>query len=248
MKKMHLFVVILGVTLPWLSSCASMSSMIGKTTYDPASYGTAALIETASSPKSVTSDAVAAAKQLAKRNLTEAEGRSLLDALLAQQNWKVRVALLQTMAEKQLVYLRDDLAAYALDPPDSESAVESGVTVMALTADQQQALKFAGKLLLQGKYPAQRARAARLVANAFPEYAERLFIKALETENSASAATLMCEFLAQKGTEASLSVLDGIANNVTRVYQPDRHLDVKTTAESVRAAAVRGVERLRAQN
>ena len=101
--------------------------------------------------------------------------------------------------------------------------------------------------MLKGTYAAQRARAARLIANAFPEYAERLFIKALETETSASAATLMCEFLAQQGTDKSLPVLDEIANNVTRVYQPDRHLDVKTTAESVRAAAVRGVERLRAQ-
>ncbi|HOR77705.1 MAG TPA: hypothetical protein PLG04_02725 [Anaerolineaceae bacterium] len=228
------------------ASCASMSSMIGKTTYDPASYGTAALIETASSPKSVTSDAVAAARQLAKRNLTEEEGLKLRDALLAQGNWKVRVALLQTMAEKQMTYLRDDLAEYAMEAPDAETAVQAGVTVMALTSDQEKALKFAGTLLIKGLYPAQRARAARLIANTFPEYAERLFIKALEDETSASAATLMCEFLAQKGTEKSLPVLDGIANDVARIYQADKYLDnVKTTSESVRAAAVRGAERLR---
>jgi hypothetical protein len=56
----------------------------------------------------------------------------------------------------------------------------------------------------------------------------------------------MCEFLAQKGTEKSLPVLDGIANDVARIYQADKYLDnVKTTSESVRAAAVRGAERLR---
>ena len=246
MKKTCLFAVGLAVALPWLTSCASMSSMIGKTTYDPASYGTTALIETASSPKSVTSDAVAAARQLAKRNLTEADGAKLMDALLSQKNWKVRVALLQTMAEKQMTYLRDSLAEYALEAPDAETAVAAGVTVMALTADQVEALKFVGGLLLKGTYAAQRARAARVIANAFPEYAERLFIKALETETSASAATLMCEFLAQKGTEKSLPVLDGIANDVARIYQADKYLDnVKTTSESVRAAAVRGAERLR---
>lgn len=228
-----------------LTSCASMSSIIGKTTYDPASYGTEALIETARSPKSVNSDAIAAAKQLAKRTLTEEDGRALYAALLEQKSWKVRVALLQTMAEKQMTYLRDDLAAYALEASDPETAVESGITVMALTTDQVAALKFAGKLLLEGIYPAQRARAARLIANAFPEYAERLFIKALEDETSASAATLMCEFLAQKGTEKSFPVLKEIANNITRVYQTDKYLDVKTTSESVRAAAVRGTERFR---
>lgn len=227
------------------ASCASMSSLVGRTTYDPASYGTRALIETVRSPKSVTSDAVAAARQLADRNLTEEEGAQLLDALLGHGNRKVRVALLQTMAAKDMRYLRNDLAKFAMDAPDAESAVEAAVTVMLLTDDQMEALKFVGRLLLQGKYPAQRARAARLIANAFPEYAERLFIKALDEETSASAATLMCEFLAQKGTVKSLPVLDGIANNVTRIYQTDNYLEVKTTSESVRAAAVRGAERLR---
>mgnify|MGYP001269077846 FL=1 len=41
-------------------------------------------------------------------------------------------------------------------------------------------------------------------------------------------------------------MLDGIANDVARIYQADKYLDnVKTTSESVRAAAVRGAERLR---
>ncbi len=247
MKNQWLKSLTMGLVVLSSASCASMSSLIGKTTYDPASYGTAALIETASSPKSVTSDAVAAARQLSKRNLTEEDGAKLLDALLTQRNWKVRVALLETMANKQMTYLRDELAEYALEAPDPETAVQAGVTVMALTSDQEKALKFASGLLSKGLYPAQRARAARLIANAFPEYAEPLFIKALEDETSASAATLMCEYLAQKGTENSFPVLEEIANNVTRIYQTDKYLDVKTTSESVRAAAVRGVERLRAQ-
>lgn len=247
MKRAYVVTVCLPLVSLLVSSCSTVSNLVGKPTYDPASYGTGALIDTIQSPESNSTDAAAAAKQLAQRNLSEAEGRELMDTLLALKNWKVRVALLQTMATKQMTYLREDLAAYAMEAPDSESAVEAAVTVVALTSDQLAAAKFAGKLLLQGTYPAQRARAARLIANTFPEYAEKLFIKALEKETSASAATLMCEYLAQKGGSASLPVLDGIANDVTRIYQTDNFLDVKTTSESVRAAAVRGAERLRGQ-
>ena len=226
-------------------SCASMSSMVGKATYDPTSYGTGALIQTVASPESVTSDAVAAARELANRNLTGKDGAQLMEALLSQKNAKVRVALLQTMAARQMTFLRNDLKKYALDAPDPQSAVEAGVTVMSLMEDQAEALKFSAAMLLKGLYPAQRARAARLIANAFPEYAEQLFIRALKDETSASAATLMCEYLAQKGTSKSLPILNDIANDITRVYQADKYLDnVKTSADSVRAAAVRGVERL----
>ena len=246
MKKVIMFAVGMPI-VSLLVSCASISNMMGKPTYDPSSYGTGALIETIRSPKSVASDATAAANQLAKRSLTEEEGHELMAALLELRSSKPRVALLQTMAAKQMTYLRDNLVDYALDAPDPDTAVQAGVTVMELTSDQAEAMKFAARLLLEGTYDAQRARAARLIAAAFPEQAERLFIKSLDKETSASAATLMCEFLAQKGTSASLPVLDGIANNVTRVYHADNYLDVKTTSESVRAAAVRGAERLRGQ-
>lgn len=245
MKRVWVFSAVLPLVPLLFASCATMSNLVGKPTYDPSSYGTAALIETVRSPQSVTSDATAAAKQLAQRTLSEEEGRELMDVLQENKNWKVRVALLQTMAAKHMTYLREDLAAYALEAPDSETAVAAATTVVELTSDQVEVLRFSTKLLIASAYPAARARSARLIADAFPEYAERVFVKALDEETSASSATLMCEFLAQKGSSECLPVLDEIANNVTRVYQIDNYLGVKTTSESVRAAAVRGSERLK---
>jgi hypothetical protein len=227
-----------------LSACATMNDLVGKSSYDPASYGTKALLSMVASADSTASDAAAAAKELANRRLTEEEGRQLFQALQAQPKEKVRVAILKTIAAKQLDYLREPVVAYALKAPDEDTAVEAAVTAIALTTEQEDALKSAAGFLLKGKFPAQRARAAKLVATTFPEYAERLFVRALEKETSASAATLMCEFLAQKGSPACLPTLESIANDVGRKYEADKWLGVKTDSESVRAAAVRGVERL----
>ena len=231
-----------------LTSCATMTAnmtnLVGKSSYDPSSYGTKALLATVANPDSTSSDATAAAKELVNRRLTEEDGQQLFAALQKQSKEKVRVEILRTIAAKQLTYLRPSVASYALKAPDEESGVEASVTAIALTSEPADALKTAAAFLLKGPYAAQRARAARLVATSFPEYAERLFVKALDKETSASAATLMCEFLAQKGSRACLPTLEEIANNVTQKYKADKHLGVKTDAESVRAAAVRGVERL----
>lgn len=227
-----------------LASCATMSDWVGKSSYDPSSYGTKALLETVGSPDSTGSDAAAAAAELANRRLTEEEGQQLFGFLKTQKKLKVRLVILQTIAAKQLTYLRNPVAAYALKAPDDDTGVEAAVTAIALTTDPEEALKISAAFLLKGPYAAQRARAARLIATTFPDSAERLFIRALKTETSASAATLMCEFLAQKGSYDSLPTLEAIANDVTKEYKADKWLEVKTDSDSVRAAAVRGVERL----
>ena len=249
MKKTVLFQGLAGLACAlWLTSCATMSAnmtnLVGKSSYDPASYGTKALLATVADPDATSSDAAAAAKELVNRRLTEEEGQQLFAALRKQPKEKVRVEILKTIAAKQLTQLRTSVASYALKAPDENTGVEASVTAIALTSEPADALKTAAAFLLKGPYAAQRARAARLVATSFPEYAERLFVKALEKETSASAATLMCEFLAQKGSPACLPTLEEIANNVTKKYKADKHLGIKTDADSVRAAAVRGVERL----
>lgn len=227
-----------------LMGCASMTDLVGKSSYEPASYGTKALLNMVASSESTGSDAAAAAKELATRRLTEEDGQQLFEALQNQQKEKVRVAILKTIAAKQLDYLREPVASYALTAPDEDTAVEASVTAIALTTEPSDALKSAAAFLLKGKFAAQRARAAKLIATSFPEYAERLFVRALEKETSASAATLMCEYLAQKGSPSCLPTLEDIANDVGKKYQADKWLGVKTDSESVRAAAVRGVERL----
>lgn len=245
MKTTRIVAFCLPVALLMSVSCGTLSNLIGKPTYDPASYGTTALIQTVRSPKSNSSDSTTAARQLALRNLSEKEGRELMTALVEHKDWRTRVALLKTMQAKQMTYLRDELAAYSLKAPDAETAVEASATVVALTADSTEALTFSTALLMNGKYPEVRARSARLITTNFPESAEEIFSDALKNETSASAATFMCEFLAQKGSAKSLQLLDEIANNVNRQFKADNLLGVKTSAESVRAAAVRGAERLR---
>ena len=64
-----------------LTSCASMSNLVGKSSYDPASYGTKALLTTVADPDSTASDAAAAAKELKNRRLTEDDGQQLFAAL-----------------------------------------------------------------------------------------------------------------------------------------------------------------------
>lgn len=227
-----------------LASCATMSDLVGKSSYDPSSYGTKALLETVASEDSTASNAAAAAQELANRRLSPEEGQQLFNALKTQKKEKVRIAILQTISAKQLTYLCKPVAAYALKAPDDDTGVEAAVTAVSLTSDPDEALKMAAAFLLKGPYAAQRARAARLIATTFPGAAEKLFIQALKTETSASAATLMCEYLAQKGTPDSLPTLEAIANDVGKKYEADKWLGVKTDADSVRAAAVRGVERL----
>ncbi len=247
MKNISVLRACFSIAVLGLCSCATVRNITGKPSFDPASYGTTALIQTVRSPSSNSSDATAAARQLARRAMTEQEGRELMAALRRLKHGKARVAVLETMASLNMTYLREELVEYAQNPPDSASAVAAASTVVALTDSPRDVLRFAADILINGSFPAQRARSARLVATGFPEYAERLFIRALDKETSASAATLMSEFLAQKGTDRSLSILTEIANNVNRRYQADNHLGVKTDADSVRSAAVRGVERIRVE-
>lgn len=245
MKKQFMFISAGALVCGLLVSCKTMSMITGNPSYDPSTYGTAALMETIGSTESTTGDSEGAAKELAKRKLSKTDGQTMLGLLKDQKNRKTRLALLRTMAAQNMTYLRDDLVAYVPTAPDAETATEAAMTVVALTADSAAAFDFAKTTLLTGAFPQLRARAARLLAGSFPTEAESLFIQALDKETSASAATFMCEFLAQKGGSASFEILDKIGNDVTRPYQTDEFLGVKTTAETVRAAAVRGAERLR---
>jgi hypothetical protein len=245
MKKQFMFVFAGMLVCCLLMSCKTISGVMGKPSYDPSTYGTEALIETIRSTKSTGGDSEGAAKELANRKLSRTDGQTLLGLLQDQKNRKTRLALLKTMVAQNMTYLRDDLAAYISKAPDAATATEAAMTVVAFTEDAGAALAFTKTTLLEGAFPELRARSAKLLAGSFPAEAESLFIQALEKETSASSATFMCEFLAQKGGSGSFEILKKIANDVTRPYQTDNYLGVKTTTETVRAAAVRGAERLR---
>ena len=71
-----------------LTSCATltanMTNLVGKSSYDPASYGTKALLTTVANPDATSSDAIAAAKDLVNRRLTDEEGQQLFEAVEKQ--------------------------------------------------------------------------------------------------------------------------------------------------------------------
>lgn len=240
-KHLLMHLVLLPVCLG-MCSCATLTD---KPSYNPMAYGTGALLNTVASEKSSSCDARGAAQELADRKLSESDGRILMKSLCTQKHGAVRVAILKTMLSQQMSYIYPDLVEYLSSAPDPETGIEAASTAVALAPDADAVMQLSKGLLLNGKFPEIRARAANLIASNFADQAEPLFIQALNKETSASAATFMCEYLAQKGTKASYAILDNIANDVMRKYDIDKFLGVKTTAETVRAAAVRGAERFR---
>jgi len=228
-----------------LTMCSCLKTLMGKPTYDPSTYGTAALLDTVRSGQSSASDAEAAAQELGKRKLSEADGYALIGALKGQQHRKARVAILQTITTHKMTFLFKDLAVYSLKVPDAETGVEAAMAVVALAPGADTVLAYSKAMLVKAQFAEVRARAARLIVTSFADNAEPLFIKAVENEKSASAATFMCEYLAQKGSAESADILNRIANDVNRIYETDSYLGTKTTSETVRGAAVRGSERFR---
>jgi hypothetical protein len=63
----------LALVVGTLAGCKSTDVMVWKPTYDPATYGTQALMRTVKDADRPKRDAIAAAKELAKRTLTESE-------------------------------------------------------------------------------------------------------------------------------------------------------------------------------
>ncbi len=228
-----------------LIMCSCSTTLTGRPTYDASTYGTSALLDMVSSTQSSAGDAEAAAKELAKRKMTAADGAKLLSALQIQPHRKARVALLKTITTQGMTCLYGGLVTYSSAAPDAETAIETATTVVSLAPNEEAVFEYSKATLLTAKFSEVRSRAARLIVSNFPDRAEPIFIQALGQEKSASAATYMCEYLAQKGSSSSFTILNSIANDVARTFEADSYLGTKTTSETVRGAAVRGAERLR---
>ncbi len=181
-----------------LTMCSCLKTLMGKPTYDPTTYGTTALLDAIRSGQSSAGDAEAAAQELARRKLSEEDGYALMGALKGQQHRKARVAIIKTIKTQKLNFLFKDMAIYSTTAPDAETGIEAAMAVVALAPGADSVLAYARGMLVKAKYGEVRARAARLIVTSFADHAEPLFIKALESEKSASAATFMCEFLAQR--------------------------------------------------
>jgi hypothetical protein len=218
--------------------------MVWKPTYDPATYGTQALMRTVKDADRPKRDAIAAAKELAKRTLTERDGRALLAILQSTASHKVQVAILETMKAQRMTYLKADLKAYQSQLNHADSAAAGAATIAALMDSEVETLKFMQTLLVRSKFSNVRARAARLLAS-YEGEAEAVFNMVLVREPSASTATIICKTLGDYGGSSSLPVLREVANAVDRVFTAEKHLGEKATSETVRAAAVSAIEAIR---
>jgi hypothetical protein len=231
-----------------LSSCATLEGWLSsgeKPTYDPETYGTGALIEVLLEPKRSEADAMLAARTLAGRSMGKPDGMALMRAVRIQPYEQVRLEVLNTIGTHQLSYLYPHLMSYVLEAEEPQTAVRALDAAASILKQDDPLYEDLSRLLLTAQKPEIRARAGMQLTKRFPYEAEPELIKSLETETSASVAAMLTEYLSQKGTKASLPVLETVSNDINRVYVEDSFLGKTFTADAVRGGAVKGVQRLR---
>lgn len=231
----------------FLASCTLLKPQpkVTKPTYEPATYGTGALISVLLDPETVEPDAMLAAQTLAERRMGKEDGQSLMDAVRMQPYEQVRLEVLNTIGSHQLSYLYPQLMAYVLEAEDPQTAVRSLDAASSVLRKDKPLFEDLSRLLLTAEKPEVRARAGMQLTKRFPYEAEPVLVKALADEQSATVAAMITEYLSLKGTRRSLAVLEQISNDINRVFVEDHFLGKQFTAESVRGGAVQAVQRLR---
>jgi len=214
-------------------------------TYDPATYGTGALIGLLLDPERIEPDALLAAETLADRRMGKEDGLALMLAVRTQSYENVRLEVLNTIGTHQLSYLYSDLMAYVEEAEQPQTAVRALDAASAVQRRDRPLFQDLSRLLLQAEKPEVRVRAGILLTKRFPYEAEPVLIEALKDEESATVAAMITEYLSQTGTRRSLPILEQVSNDIGRVFVEDAFLGKPFTAESVRGGAVQGVQRLR---
>lgn len=224
----------------------TFNKAVGRASFAPATYGTDALLEVIEDPDHSKADAVAAATQLSSRALTDAHCTRLVSALKNQMSEKVEVAVLKTIAAQQMDESLKDLISFFPTAVGPESSAEAASVIMTFLPSDNHRFGFMAKYGIRSVQPNVRARAAKYLAS-FGERSVPIWISALKTETSASAALAMCEGLHKFGGNDAFPPLQTIQNDVERIFKTDAHLgEEKVTSDMVRAAAVKAVEDLRA--
>jgi hypothetical protein len=215
--------------------------------FDPATYGTQAMIAMLHDPERSEADALLAVEEIMKRRMGVEDGLFLMRAVQVQPSSKVKLEILTAIGTLRLAYLYPELMEYVPETQDPQLATRALDAAVAVMKDDRLLHKDLSRLLLTAELPAVRARAGMQLTKRFPFETEPVFLLALETEESATVAAMMTEFLAVKGTKASLPVLEAISNAIDRTYVEDDFLGKKFNAAAVRGGAVQGVQRLRAE-
>jgi hypothetical protein len=234
--------------LPTLLLCILFSGcalLRPKNPFDPSTLGTQALVDLVASPDTREKVVTASLRELSARNLSPQEA-STLSASLPTQKQDVRWEILSMLIAKKMTHLYPEMITRSRETADTLTAVAYLHTASALMPASPLLRNDLGTFLLEGGSPELRVHAAKFLVERFPREAEHFFIQALEKENSATVATYMTMFLAEKGTAESLPLLTRLSNDLDRRFTDDKLLGPACNTETVRAAAVRGVERLRA--
>jgi hypothetical protein len=213
----------------------------GKPSYDPATFGVKALMDRIRNPDYPVRDGVAAAAELAGRNLTEEDGQALMALLNLNRDQRINVSLLNAIVAKKMAFLKPDLMTFQGQVRDAETAAACSAAISGFIQDDTELFGFIKELVLKSPYANVRARAAKVLAS-YEGQAADVFVEALDRETSASTALLMCETLRKVGSDPCYEMLDKIANDVAREFKADDYYGTKVTANNVRAAAVVAME------
>lgn len=227
-----------------LQGCASMKSAVGKSTFDPSTYGTSALIKVVRDSSATKTDAFVAARELRSRSIASVPDDHFSDIITNKDlRPEARVEVIEMLSEKSLPQFKDDYFDTALSDANSRVAEAAGMAYYPWAEDLNEKELFLLTVLKDSVHANLRTRAAQALKGLGPNYLADL-IKRLEMETSASAAYAICEALADYQTEESIGALGKIANDVERKFDADSHLGDanKIDADGVRMFCVKALE------
>ena len=228
------------------SGCASMNSAVGRTNYNPASYGTQALIDMLSKQQPPRSDAVAAAVELRNRNLQSIDIASLCEiASREQTHADARVVFIKTLEIKECFECTTHLRDVALSDDSDEVAVAASTTYYRFAESDKEKIAFLTEALTSSPHAIIRMRAAKAM-KCFGGQVESVLLEQLNKETSASAALAICETLADFAAPDGIALLATVANDVNRKFESDSFppRNIKVKSDDVRVFAVRTIEGL----
>lgn len=237
-------VVLLAPVLLLQVGCASMKSMVGKSTFDPQSYGTIALVGVIKDSSSTRMDALVSARELKNRSIAsipEADFIQIItnDALQPE----ARVEVIDLLSSKGLAQYKESYRTAALGDPDSAVAERAGMAYYEWAGEGEEKETFLLTALKDSPHPVMRTRAAIALRGLGPKFLEPL-LEQVKKEESASAVYAICEALGDYQTPEALAALEAIANDIEKEYDTDNHLGdgKEIDSNAVRAFCVKALE------
>lgn len=239
----------LGALLMIQAGCASMKSMVGQSTFQPASYGSAALVGVIRDPSSTRMDALVAARELRNRSIASIPEEHFIDIITNRTlQTDARAEVLDLLTSKSLPQFKEAYRTTALGDPQDRVAELAGVAFFEWAEEGAEKETFLLAVLNDSPHAVMRTRAAIALRNLGPQYIEDL-LRQLSKETSASAAYAICEALADYRTDDAVTALEEIANNVERKFNEDAFLadGRKINSDAVRAFCVAALESMSSQ-